>query len=399
MQSVTPAFSLVGSAAPDLPVTIERVRAAAYVDLNAVRDNVARLHEASSTAGLMAVVKAEAYGHGLLPSARAALAGGATWLGTAALEEALALRAAGIDVPLLTWLAAPGERYEDAIRADVDVSVYAPWALEEVAAAARTVGSSARIHLKVDTGLGRGGAWIEDWPALVDAALAAEAEGTVRVVGLWSHLAHADAPAHPTIARQVATFRDAIELAEKAGARPQVRHLANSAATLALPDTHFDLVRPGVSVYGLSPGPEVGSAAQLGLRPAMTLTARLAMVKRVPAGQGVSYGHRYVTPVETTLGLVPLGYADGIPRAASNVGPLWAAGRRRTIAGTVCMDQVVVDLEGDPAEVGDEVVLFGPGDAGEPTADDWAAAVGTINYEIVTRIGPRVPRIYRELSS
>ena len=388
-------------------VTIERVpeavpptaRAAAIVELDAIRDNVARLHEASSTAQLMAVVKADGYGHGLVPSARAALAGGATWLGTAALDEALALRHAGIDVRVVSWLAAPGERYADAIQADVDVSVYAPWALDEVAAAARTVGSPARIHLKVDTGLARGGAWIEDWPALVDAALAAEAEGTVRVVGLWSHLAHADAPRHPTIDRQLATFRDALELAEKAGVRPEVRHLANSAATLSLPDTHFDLVRPGVSVYGLSPGPDVGSSTELGLRPAMTLVARLAMVKRVPAGQGVSYGHRYVTSGETTLGLVPLGYADGIPRLASNVGPLWAAGRRRTIAGTVCMDQVVVDLEGDAAAVGDEVVLFGPGTAGEPTADDWAAAVGTINYEIVTRIGPRVPRIHRELSS
>jgi alanine racemase len=378
---------------------MQRVRAAAYVDLNAIRDNVARLHEASSTAALMAVVKADAYGHGLVPSARAALAGGASWLGTAALDEALVLRRSGIDVRVLSWLAAPGERYADAIRADVDVSVNAPWALAEVATAARTVGTAARIHLKVDTGLARAGAWIEDWPTLVDAALAAEADGTVRVVGLWSHLAHADAPAHPTIARQLSTFRDAIELAEKAGVRPEVRHLANSAATLALPETHFELVRPGVSVYGLSPGPEVGSAAQLGLRPAMTLTARLAMVKRVPAGQGVSYGHRYTTSAESSLGLVPLGYADGIPRAASNVGPLWAAGRWRTIAGTVCMDQVVVDLGNDVAEVGDEVVLFGPGDAGEPTADDWAAAVGTINYEIVTRIGPRVPRIHRELSS
>ncbi len=346
----------------------------------------------------MAVVKADAYGHGLLPSARAALAGGATWLGTAALDEALLLRRAGLEVQLMSWLAVPGERYADAIRADIDVSVNAPWAVDEVVAAARTVGSPARVHLKVDTGLARAGAWIEDWPTLVDVALAAEADGTVQVVGLWSHLAHADAPTHPTIGRQLATFRDAIELAEKAGVRPEVRHLANSAATLALPETHFDLVRPGVSVYGLSPGPEVGSAADLGLRPAMTLAARLAMVKRVPAGQGVSYGHRYVTPGESTLGLVPLGYADGIPRAASNVGPLWAAGRRRTIAGTVCMDQVVVDLGDDHAEVGDEVVLFGPGDAGEPTADDWAAAVGTINYEIVTRIGPRVPRVHRELT-
>jgi alanine racemase len=218
------------------------------------------------------------------------------------------------------------------------------------------------------------------------------ADGAIDVVGVWSHLAYADAPGHPTIGRQAAAFREALEVAQRAGLKPQLRHLANSAATLALPDTHYDLVRPGIATYGLSPGPDVGTAASLGLRPAMRLTARLALVKQVPAGQGVSYGHRYTTEHATTLALVPLGYADGVPRHATNLGPVQVNGRRFTVSGTVCMDQFVVDVGDLPVAAGDEVVLFGPGDDGEPTAEDWAAAVGTINYEIVTRIGPRVPR-------
>jgi alanine racemase len=216
----------------------------------------------------------------------------------------------------------------------------------------------------------------------------------VEVVGIWSHLAYADAPGHPTIARQRAAYAEALEVANRAGLRPQLRHLANSAATLVLPETHYDLVRPGVAVYGLSPGPEVGTADSLGLRPAMTLRAKVALAKQVGAGQGVSYGHRYTTDRATRLALVPLGYADGIPRNATNVGPVEVAGHRFTVSGTVCMDQFVVDVGDTAVEAGDDVVVFGPGDAGGPTADDWAVATGTINYEIVTRIGPRVPRVY-----
>lgn len=348
-----------------------------------------------TTAEVLAVVKADGYGHGLLPSARAAVAGGATWLGTALVEEALALRDAGISAPrVLAWLLGPGERCADAVRADIDLSVNAIWGLDEVAAAARDVGTTARVHLKVDSGLGRGGATMADWPDLVDAARKAEADGSVRVVGLWSHLAYADAPGHDTIRRQAQEFADAVEHAEGAGLRPEVRHLANSAATLTAPEHHFDLVRPGLAVYGLSPVPEVAGHSAYGLQPAMSLRAALVLVKRVPAGSGVSYGHTYTTERETTLGLVPLGYADGVPRNAGNSGPVLAAGRRRTVAGRVCMDQLVLDLGDDPAEVGDEVVLFGTGDDGEPTAQDWADATGTISYEIVTRVGPRVPRVY-----
>jgi alanine racemase len=371
-----------------------RRHAQATVDLGAVRDNVEALRS-RTTAEVLAVVKADAYGHGLLPCARAAVAGGATWLGTALLDEALALRAAGITEPrVLTWLLGPGERLADAVVADIDLSVNATWALDEVVAAAGATGRPARLHLKVDSGLSRGGAAPGHWPDLVDAARKAEADGAVSVVGLWSHLAYADAPGHPTIQRQAEEFRRAVEHAEAAGLRPEVRHLANSAATLTAPEQHFDLVRPGIAVYGLSPVPDVGGPADFGLRPAMTVSAGLVLVKRVPAGSGVSYGHIYTTEQETTLGLVPLGYADGVPRAAGNIGPVLAAGRRRTVAGRVCMDQIVLDLGDDAAEVGDPVVLFGDGTDGAPTAQDWADATGTISYEIVTRIGPRVPRVY-----
>ena len=369
-------------------------RFVAEVDLAAISANVARLDAGCGDAAVMAVVKADGYGHGMVPSARAAIAGGATWLGVAFAEEALALRGAGLDVPILAWLLAETDDVEPLVRADVDVSVSATWALERAVVAAERAGRAAHVHLKVDTGLGRAGATRADWPDLVTAAAKAVADGTVEVTGIWSHLAYADAPAHPTIAAQVAAYADALDVADRAGLRPRVRHLANSAATLSLPDTHYDVVRPGIAVYGLSPGPEVGTATSLGLRPAMTLRAEVALVKRVPAGQGVSYGHRYTTDRETTLALVPLGYADGVPRHATNVGPLSIAGERYRISGTVCMDQVVVDVGDAAVQVGDDAVLFGPGDNGEPTADDWADAVGTINYEIVTRIGARVPRSY-----
>jgi len=233
-----------------------------------------------------------------------------------------------------------------------------------------------------------------DAARLVAAALRAERDGLIRVTGLWSHLACADEPDHPSIDAQLTRFHDMIAYAERHGLRPEVRHLANSPAVLSRPDTHFDLVRTGVAVYGISPSPEIGTSADLGLRPVMTLGASLALVKHVPGGHGVSYGHHYVTPGATTLGLVPVGYADGIPRHASGTGPVLIGGKWRTVAGRVAMDQFVVDLGGDEPEAGAEVLLFGPGDRGEPTAEDWAQAAGTIAYEIVTRIGTRVPRVY-----
>jgi len=366
----------------------------AVIDLDAIRDNTAELARRADRAGVMAVVKADGYGHGLVPTARAAIAGGASWLGVALTEEALALRAAGIDVPVLAWLTGPGEQYAAALAASIDLSVNSDGGLAAVTEAAAAVGRPARVHLKVDSGLGRAGSTPVDWPEVVAAAHRAELDGLVTVVGVWSHLAYADAPGHPTIDRQLGVFGEALSVAEQGGLRPQVRHLANSAATLTRPDSLFDLARPGLAVYGLSPVPTEATPAELGLRPAMSLRATFTLVRSVPAGYGVSYQHQYVTSRDTSLGLLPVGHADGVPRNATNVGPLFAAGRRRTIAGTVCMDQVVVDLDGDPCRPGDVAVLFGPGDDGEPTAQDWADATGTISYEIVTRIGPRVIRRY-----
>jgi alanine racemase len=364
----------------------------AEIDLGALEHNVRMLRSHAPDSALMAVVKADGYGHGLLPSAHAAIRGGASWLGTALLGEALALRDAGIEMPVLSWLNVPGSDFATAVRRDIDLSASAPWAIEEISAAARSEGRTARVHLKVDTGLGRNGAFGADWTALVRQARSLEAEGVVRLVGAWTHFAHADAPEHPTVLAQQERFFEAVAEAEREGCRFEVRHLANSAATLLHPSAHADLVRPGLAVYGLSPVPQV--IDDFGLRPVMTLKARLANVKRLPAGQGISYGHAYRTRSDTVVALVPGGYADGIPRNATNVGPVLVGDQRTRIAGRVCMDQFVVDLGPDAtAAPGDEVILFG-GAEGTPTAQDWAAATDTISYEIVTRIGPRVPRIH-----
>jgi alanine racemase len=364
------------------------------VDLAAVRSNVEVLRELAAPAAVLAVVKADGYGHGMLPVARACLEAGAGWLGVALPSEALQLRAAGIAAPVLAWLVSPGDRLDDAVAADVQLGAYAAWTIDAAMAAAGRVGRPARLHLKVDTGLGRGGAAADRWPDLVDRAAKAAADGSVEVTGIWSHFAYADAPGHPTVNRQLDAFRNALEVAARAGLQPPFRHLANSAATLTRPEAHYELVRPGLAVYGLTPGLEVGPPGRFGLRPAMTLVARVAHVKRLPAGHGVSYGHRYRLERDATVALVPLGYADGVPRAATNTAEVWLAGARRRIAGTVCMDQFLVDVEDASVRPGDEVVLFGPGQHGEPTADDWAAALDTINYEVVTRIGPRVARRY-----
>jgi alanine racemase len=363
----------------------------ARVDLATITSNVAALCERVRGSQVMAVVKQDAYGHGLVPCARAALAGGARWLGVAHVPEALELRQAGITAPLLCLMGVPGHAHEDAIRADVDLTAGSTGLLRWIAAAATRSGPPARVHLEADTGLSRGGATRGDWTALVDAALAAQAAGLIQVVGLWSHFACADLPGHPSVAAQLAAFADAVDDAEKAGLTPEIRHIANTAAALTVPESQLDLVRFGGAVYGLSTLP---GGAPSWLRPAMSLRARLALVKRVPPGSGVSYGYRYVTEKETTLGLVPLGYADGVPRGAAGLPLVSARGRRWPIAGTVCMDQFVVDFGDEPVAAGEEVVLFGPGEDGEATAQEWGEALGTISYEIATGIGARVPRSY-----
>lgn len=353
------------------------------VDLAAIGHNVALLarRAGDSGASTMAVVKADGYGHGAVATARTALDSGASWLGVCTLDEGLRLREAGITAPVLAWLHTPDTDFALAHEAGIDVSVASCRALEAVRAAA----PRARVHLKVDTGLSRNGAQPADWADLVDLAV----KTGMDVVSVWSHLAHADAPDHPMIDQQAGRFDDAYRYAVDAGLAP-MRHLANSAATLTRPDLHLDLVRPGIAVYGLSPVPERGD---FGLRPAMTLRARVVLVKRVPAGEGVSYGHTWTAPTATTLALVPVGYADGVPRALGGRLRVLLGGELRDVVGRVCMDQVVVDC-GD-AEVceGDEVVFFGPGDRGEPTAQDWADVLGTIHYEVVT--GMARPRLVR----
>jgi alanine racemase len=386
---------LQGLAAGSVVAPACRETARATVDLDAICRNVEVLRKHAGSAAVMAVVKADAYGHGLLPSARASLSGGASWLGVAQLSEAMVLRENGIHAPLLSWLHVPGSDFAAAIAAGIDLSVSALWSLAEIAVAARDLGQTARIHLKVDTGLGRNGAFGDDWPQLLAAARRLEAEGVVRIVGVWSHFVYADEPTHPTVRHQEECFAQAVRDAEGAGCDLEVRHIANSAATLTNPGAAFDLVRPGLAVYGLSPVPTLGDPQSFGLTPAMTLSADLAATKKIPAGQGLSYGHQYVTSQDTVVALVPIGYADGIPRNASNVGPVMVAGKRYTVAGRVCMDQFVVDLgPASQAHPGDRVTLFGAGESGEPTAQDWAQATGTISYEIVSRIGVRVPRVY-----
>ncbi|WP_210650253.1 alanine racemase [Nocardioides sp. SYSU D00065] len=363
-------------------------RAEIVVDVAAIRANVRLLKDLVSTerpVRLMAVVKADGYGHGMAEAAAAARSGGADWLGVATIEEALALRAAGDRGPLLCWLSAPGDDFAAAVAADVEVTAYTVAELDAIAAA-----GPARVQLKVDTGLSRGGAVRAEWETFFAAAAAHESAGRVRVTGVWSHFAASDEPAHPANDQQEAAFREALALAEQAGLRPDLAHLANSAAAILRPSSRFDLVRCGIAAYGLDPAP--GVTPRLGLRPAMTVRARLVMSKPVAAGDGVSYGHTWHAERDTTVGVVPLGYADGIPRAAGNTASVWVEDSLRPVRGRVCMDQLVVDLHGELPAPGTEVVLLGPGDRGEPTAQDWAEAVGTISYEVVTRLGGRLVR-------
>lgn len=367
-------------------------RALATVDLGAVAGNIARLRRSVGDRQLMAVVKADAYGHGVAAVAPAARAAGADWLGVALPAEAVALRRAGDTGPLMAWLFAPGDDLVDAVDLDVDLSASAPWAVARVVDAARAAGRRARLHLKIDTGLGRSGAAVRAWPDLVVAALAAERSGHVEVVGIWSHLACGDEPDLVVTRQQCAVFDEALATARKLGVQPPLRHIAASGAALLDAATHYDMVRCGIAVYGLAPGPGMGTSADLGLVPAMSVAASVAGIKRVPAGQGVSYGLTYRTERPTTLALIPVGYADGVPRTGSGRLPVAVNGRTFPVAGRIAMDQFVIDVGDHDVAPGDPVLLFGADPALGPTADDWAAACGTINYEIVTRLGDRIGR-------
>ncbi len=371
----------------------EQYRAVAHVDLAAIAHNIATLRKACDDRAFMAVVKANGYGHGMLPVARTAREAGADYLGVAYPVEALTLRADGDRGPLLTWLYTPQDDLVPVIEQSVELGVSSLADLTQVAAAAEVAGNVPGIHLKIDTGLGRNGAMPTQWPGLLQRAAEAQRAGRVKIKGIWSHLASADELQSPVTELQLTQFDMALAMAEDLGIRPDVRHIANTAGALAWPKSHYDLVRCGIGIYGLSPGPELGTSAALGLVPAMTLSADIALVKSVPAGQGVSYGHRYHTESDTTLALVPIGYGDGVPRSGSNRIPVQLNGRRYVVAGTIAMDQLVLDVGDAHVTAGDTVTLFGGGDL-VPSAQDWANASDTINYEIVTRITDRVPRVY-----
>lgn len=371
-------------------------RAHARVDLSALRHNVATLVQRAAPAQVMIVVKADAYGHGAAPVARAAREAGATWLGVAFTDEAVALRQAGDRGRLLAWLLAPGDRIQECINADVDLSASAPWTLLEIATAARESAHVARVHLAVDTGLGREGARESHWDELFEAAAIAQRDGDIRVVGLWSHLAQADEIGAESVDMQAQAFARARQRAAAAGLTPEVCHLANSAATLTRPDLHHDLVRVGIAAYGITPNDELGDVHQWDLLPVMSMRTRLSLVKAIPAGAGVSYGLEWRAARHTHIGLIPVGYGDGVPRQATHHGLTVSIGDRvYPVIGRICMDQVMVDLGPDPvAHVGDEVICFGAGVA--PSAQQWGLAAGTIGYDIVTRIGSRLHRHYVE---
>lgn len=369
--------------------------ACAVVDLDAYVANIAALERHVGTAKVMVVVKADGYGHGMVACARAARAAGTAWLGVATPAEALALRESGDQGRLLAWLYGADEDLSPLVAADVDVSVQSEEQVSRLVAAVGVTERRARVHLKVDTGLSRNGATLEDWPEVCTAAAEAEEAGAVEVVAVWSHLAAADEPGAPSVAAQLELFRLACDLATHAGLHPELRHLGNSAAALVLPEAHLDLVRVGIAAYGIAPSPGLAAAAGVRLRPVMRLRGQLVNVKRIRAGVGVSYGHTWVAPTDTVVGLVALGYADGIPRQSSNRGSVQAGTGRARVRGRICMDQFVVDLGPDSqAEVGQEVTIFGSGEDGEPTVEDWAFWSDTIGYDILTGIGGRVPRTY-----
>lgn len=358
----------------------------ASIDLDAIADNTRHLRRLTGV-DVIGVVKANAYGHGAAESAVAALAGGATRLGVATVPEALELRRLGIHAPLIAWLHEPGQRFDDAAEADIELGISS---FEQLAAAAdaATVGAPIAVHLKLETGLSRNGIAPAEWPRVFAEAARLERIGRIRIVGVFSHVSNTSIADDRAA---LALFLEGVEATASFGIHPEIRHLAATAAAIDLPEARLDAVRVGIGLYGLSPF-EDRTSADLGLRPAMTLRASVAAVRRVPAGSGVSYGYAHRTDRECTLALVPLGYADGIPRQASGRGPVLIGGQPHTVAGRIAMDQFVVDVGDQEVAVGDEVVLFGDPTLGLPAATDWADAAGTINYEIVTRIGNRVPR-------
>jgi alanine racemase len=369
----------------------DRLRPAwAEIDLDAVRANVAELARLAAPAALLAVVKADGYGHGSVPVARAALDAGATWLGVALVEEGIELRDAGIDVPILV-LSEPVPGAADAVvRARLTPAVYTPGGIESLAKAVAGSGAPRLgVHLKVDTGMHRVGAAPEDAAALVARI---EELDELELSGFWTHFAVADEPSDPYTAQQLQQFKAVLATSGAAPTRPLI-HAANSAALLAHPDSRFDLVRTGIAIYGIPPAPILADRAPL--QPALSLKTRVSHVKTLAAGERLSYGLRYELARPSRIATVPIGYADGVPRNLGAVGgQVLVHGARHPIAGTVTMDQLMVDVGDENVSVGDEVVLIGRQGTETVTAEEWAERMGTIGYEIVCAIGARVPRIY-----
>ena len=381
---------------PSIPSTQSQtpvVNGEAVVDLGAIAHNVRILLEHAGSAQVMAVVKADGYGHGATAVARTALAAGVDELGVATISEALALRTDGITAPVLAWLHAPGTVFDTAVNADVGIGITSLRQIDDLLGAVARTGRTAEVTIKVDTGLNRNGVAMGEYPAVLTALARAVADDTIRVRGIMSHLASGDEPDHPLNDLQAQRFTAMLAEARSRGVYFEVAHLSNSPSTMTRPDLGFDMVRPGIAVYGLSPIPERGD---LGLRPAMTLKCAVAMVKSVRAGEGVSYGHAWTAAVDTAVALLPIGYADGVYRTLSGRLAVLINGRSYNSVGRICMDQFMVDLgpgDTDVAE-GDEAILFGPGTSGEPTAQNWADLLGTIHYEVVTSPRGRVLRTF-----
>jgi alanine racemase len=368
--------------------------AQAVVDLDAIAHNVRLLRELAGSAQVMAVVKADGYGHGATQAGRAALAAGAAELGVATIDEALALRRDGISAPVLAWLHVPGTDFAPALEADVQIALSSTRQLRELLVAVEHTGRTATVTVKVDTGLNRNGVSVAEYPELLTALHRARADDAIRLRGIMSHLVHGDDPENTVNDLQAQRLRDMLALARDRGVRFEIAHLCNSPGAMTRPDLAFDMVRPGIAIYGQTPIPERGD---MGLHPAMTLKCPVALVRSVHAGDGVSYGHTWIAKHDTTLALLPIGYADGVFRTLSGRIEVLINGRLRRSVGRICMDQFVVDLgtgEIDVAE-GDDAILFGPGTQGEHTAQDWAELLGTINYEVVTSPRGRVTRTYR----
>jgi alanine racemase len=376
-------------------------RAEVLIDLGAIRENI-RYLMAKSGKPALAVVKADGYGHGLLPVAKSALSAGASWLGVALLEEARALRQGGISAPIIAWLTPITDDFESAINEDIDIAIPSLDHLEVITKAARSLGKCARVHLEVDTGMSRGGALYE-WSELLGSAKNYQDSGLITVIGIWSHFARADEAGHEFNKKQLENFKSAVAEAKSVGITPEIIHLSNSAAAINDADSHFDLLRLGIAIYGLSPDfSHMGTSEKLNLKPAMSIRARIHLVKDIPAGSQVGYGGSAITKVDTKLGVIAMGYSDGIPRNANSDAGVLVGNKRAPIIGRVSMDQFVVDLGSDSsAKAGDWAYIIGsnPSDsytsASSYTADSWASASATINYEIVTRIAARVKRIYQ----